>query len=464
MNTTLFSDFIAKWFSGLLGRLTEKYNDSKQEPTLLHKTMLDEEYTADLSWGSTSLNHAVVAADVVALDSSLPLKKRGVIQTAAGTVSKIGVKYRRGEKFINDVNTLIAKGTNESTIAQKILDDAKRVVDAINIRKEIMFEQGLSTGAILVHDASDNAKDNDGTGVRASFGYLDENQFKSALAPWAAPFAQPVDDLKLLFDKANADSNAINHVWMSKKYFNYLRNSDQGKFLAATFNGQLVTENTILAVPSRSTFLDALSDEFGATFHIIDNVYRVEKPDGTFDNVRPWAEANVVGTPSDKVGRMIYGTLAEETNPVAGVTYGKVGSDILVSKFSKTDPLEEFTAGQALCLPVIDNADGIYVLMANEADATVLTVEGGNLGDDGETISAPKTSSTKTFNVKYKGAAANLSVTASESWVTPTLSSGTVSCAISANSASSAPARSATVTVSDGYTSVTVTIEQAANS
>lgn len=463
MQSTIFTDFIAKWFNGLLGRLTEKYNDQQQEPTLLHKSMLDEEYTADLSWGSTSLNHAVVAADVVALDSSLPLKKRGVIQTAAGSVSKIGVKYRRGEKFINDVNTLIARGTNESTIAQKILDDTKRVVDAINIRKEIMFEQALSTGVILVHDASDSAKDNDGTGVRASFGYLEENQFKSALAPWEAPFAQPIDDIKLMFDKANADSNAINHVYLSKKYFNYIRNSEQGKFLAATFNGQLVTENTILAVPSRSTFLDALSDEFGATFHIVDNVYRIEKPDGTFDNIRPWAEANVVGTPSDKVGRMIYGTLAEETNPVNGVTYGKVGSDILVSKFSKTDPLEEFTAGQALCIPVIDNADGIYVLTANEASEDVLTVEGGNLNSDGETITAAKSASTKTFNVKYAGDLSKLSVSSSETFVTPTLSNGTVSCSVSANSASSAPARSAEITVTDGYTSVKVTINQAAN-
>lgn len=458
MNTSLFAEIVAKYFRLVIGKITEKFNDLKKEATMLHKTMLREEYSADLNWGSTDLNHSIVAADVVALDSSLPLKKRGKIANASGTVAKIGIKYRKGEKQITDINTIIARGADEGMVASKVFDDAPKVIKAIDTRKEIMFEQALSTGAVLVTESS-----NDGTGVRADFGYKADNQFKAKLAPWNAPFATPLDDLRQLFNKAGEDSNTITHVYLSKKYFNFLRANDQGKLLAATFSNMVITENTLLPVPSRATFLEALSDEFGAQFHIVDNVFKIENADGTTSSVRPWVEANIVGVPGEVVGRLVYGTLAEETNPVAGVSYQKSGTHILVSKYSKTDPLEEFTAGQALCMPVIDDVASIYMLEADEAAADVLVAKGGNIGDDGK-IEAPKTASTKTFNVEYKGDASNLTVSSSETFVTPTLSSGTVSLSISANSASSAPARSAVVTVTDGYTKVEVEVDQAANS
>ena len=463
MNFSLFAEIVEKYFRLVIGKITEKYNDRNNESELLFKTMLTEEYSADLNWGSTELNHSIVAADVVALDSSLPLKKRGAITNATGTLPKIGIKYRKGEKQITDINTIIARGADEQTVASKVFDDAPKVIKAIDVRNEIMFEQGLSTGVVLVVDGSDSSNLNDGTGVRASFGYLDENKFKATLAPWAAPFANPLDDVRQLFDKATEDANVINHVYLSKKYFNYLRNSTQGKMLAATFSGQVITSLNLLPVPSRTVFLDALNDEFGATFHVVDGTFKVEKPDGTQTSVKPWEEANVVGVPSDVVGRLVYGTLAEETNPVNQVSYEKSGSYILVSKYSKTDPLEEFTAGQALCLPVIDGGGSIYLLEADEAADDVLVAKGGSIGANGK-IEAAKTASTKTFNVEYKGDATNLSVSSEEAWLTPTLSNGTVSISVSANSASSAPARSGAVVVTDGFTSVSVTVEQAANS
>ena len=75
MERTLFPEIVDKYFKMVIGQITEKFNDLKTEPVLLHKTMLTEEYSADLSWGSTDLNHSIVAADVVSLESSLPLKK-----------------------------------------------------------------------------------------------------------------------------------------------------------------------------------------------------------------------------------------------------------------------------------------------------------------------------------------------------------------------------------------------------
>lgn len=366
MNASLFLEYIDKYFRPVISKITEKYNGKSQEQTLLHKTMLTEEYSADLNWGAAELNHSIVAADVVAMDSSLPLKSRSTISKATGSIPKIGVKFRKGEKAISDINVMIAKGTDEATVASKIFDDSVKAVKSVEVRKEIMFLQGLSTGSVLVSDGSED-KDNQGTGVRAKFGYKDENIFVAKAKAWGTAGYTPQDDVQQLFDKANADGNSILHVYLSKKYFDLFRHSDQGKLLAATYLNHVITDKTLLPVPGRRTFLDALADEYGATFHVIDSVFKVEKADGSKESIAPWEEANVVGAPDTVVGRLVYGTLAEETNPVAGVNYQKSGSHILVSKYSKTDPLEEFTAAQALCIPVIDGADNIYVL---EADKT----------------------------------------------------------------------------------------------
>ena len=49
MNASLFLEYIDKYFRLVVGKITEKFNDAKQEQPLLHKSMLTEEYSADLT-------------------------------------------------------------------------------------------------------------------------------------------------------------------------------------------------------------------------------------------------------------------------------------------------------------------------------------------------------------------------------------------------------------------------------
>lgn len=249
-----------------------------------------------------------------------------------------------------------------------MLNDVPRVIDGTDARIEMMFEQALSSGTMLVEDS-----ENDGTGVRVDF-YKEENQFHNIGVKWDgnATTATPQDDVQQLFDKAAEDGNSIAIVMISKKYFNLFRRSKQGKELAASYQGRVFTASTVLPVPGRQLFIDALQDEYGAEFRIVDSTFKVQKHDGTEQSVRPWVDANVVAIPAENVGRLVYGTLAEETNPVEGVNYEKSGSFLLISKYSNNDPLEEFTSGQALCIPVIDGADSIYLL---DADYTAPTTE-----------------------------------------------------------------------------------------
>ena len=227
------------------------------------------------------------------------------------------------------------------------------------------------------------------------------------------------------------------------------------KELVATANNQVIVNAASLPMPNRQRTLDALADEFGATFHIVNNSYRVEAKDGSQTTVKPWAQPNVVGVPSSRVGRLVYGTLAEDMNRVAGVTYQKSGY-MLVSEYSHNEPsLEEFTAAQALAMPVIDDGEHIYVL---HADGT------GKVSVSPESLSFTASANNVGKRVTvHSDKAFTAAVPIADSWCTVTTSGNVVTVKVSANSGSGAVKRTTALTITDedGNTA-TVAIEQAA--
>lgn len=452
---TMYPEYVEKYFHKVVGQVTEKYNGQNRKPELFYKTMLTEEYSADLSWGSTELNSVILAADVVAMDASIPLKKRGSIAAASGKIAKIALKFRKGEKEISDLNIMISRGAQEETIAAKVLNDVPRCIGGIEYRNQMLFEEALSTGQMLVAQGEDN----DGTGIRVTF-VPAENEYKARVVDWVErpDIATPREDVQQIFDAADADQRSIAILMISKKYFDAWRKTRNGKELTANFQQREFTATTVLPTPSRSLFKQAVEDEYGVEVRIVDNEFKVQLPSGEEKRIRPWVEANVVGIPQANCGRLVYGTLAEETRPVNGVDYEKSGSFILVSKYSHNDPLEEFTAGQALCLPVLDGASGYYILHANEVSDGAISVDEGD--DD---LSFAKTQEKKVVTISYLGDAANLSAEADEDFVTVTLKGNKLTITCAANSASSAPERTATVTVTDGQNSLEIAITQAAN-
>ena len=452
MNTSMFAQYVNKYFKGIVGKVTELFNGKKNESDLLYEQMLDEEYSADLTWNSSSFNHSIVAADVVSMDSSLPLKKRGTIRTASGDIAKLGIKYTLKEKEISDINVMKAKGQNEASIAAKILNNVPRAIKGIKIRIEIMFEQALSQGYCLV--LSDT---NDGTGVRADFGYADANTYHAKAADWAdSDNATPIDDLRQLFDGSVANGDEITDVYLSEKYFNYMRKCVDVKELVANANNQVIISASTLPQPGRSKTLDALRDEFNATFHVVNGSFRYELADGSQETIKPWVQGNVVGVPSSKVGRLVYGTLAEDMNRVAGVSYQKSGF-ILVSEYSHNEPsLAEFTAAQALAMPVIDNGQNIYVLHADGTAPIDTDV-------DSLSFTAAADTTGKKVTVTHSEGAITAAVPAAATWATVSVSGKKITVKVSANDGQGAAKRTTTLTITDAAGNTKeIAIEQAA--
>ena len=437
---SIFTQLVDKYFAPVVRRVTE----TKKEQELLHTTMLTEEYSPDLKWESSELAGSVVAADVVSLDSSLPLKKRDSLSKVVGKLPKVGLKFRKDESDITTINIMQATGAAEDAIVSKVMNDVPRAVNGVRHLVEIMFQQALSAGEVLVGEDTTT-----GTGIRVQYGYKPENILHCTAGVWGEDSAMPIEDIDQLFSKANDDGNAIALVMSSKSRLDMLRRSTAGKLLVANNNGQTVTNIDTLGKPTRAAMLEALEAEFGATFRVVDSSFLIEGADGKRRSIKPWEQANIVGLTTEKVGRLVYGRLAEETNPVDGVAYEKSGSYILVSKFSDNEPLQEFTTAQAFVLPVIDGGNNVYVLHTDaEGDANFKVAL--------TSLSFGKGAESQTIDTHYDGDG-KVTATSSVAWATVRVSKDKVTVKVADNDGN---ARTGKVTITDGVTTASVTINQ----
>ena len=366
MKESLFIEFIRSIFPKL--NLYVKEKEAPKKRTYLHKTMLREDYSADQKWEGTSAKTTYVAADIVEMDSPLPIKKRGSIATSNGKLPKIGMKKILFESDINNINIMKAhyqmaatdeaKKAEKARIINKLMDDGVACSVGIDEKNEMNFLIGLSEGVVAIPD-----EDNSGKALRINYGYMAENSFKTVTKDVVEK-----DDLQRVFDKADADGNTIIKVMLAKTKFNAMRRQQWAKELVADFLGKVYDADTKLPVPSANNFADALEDEFGAVFERVDRTVIIEK-NGKQKSVKPWNENRIIFICNEQVGTLVWGTLAEATNPVEGVQYSTVDNYKLISKYSKNEPsLQEFTSGQALVLPVIEDVDQIYSLATDEAE------------------------------------------------------------------------------------------------
>ena len=361
MNESLFIEYVSKIWPKLSLYVNEKINGKKTQPTYLHKTMLTPVYSADQKWEGTSANTVYVAADMVAMDSPLPLKSRNAISTASGTLPKVGMKKQLRETEINAINIMKAHlslatgeaaGSQKARIFNKILDDGLACSIGIDERNEANFLAALSDGVILIEDEK-----NTGIGLRVNFGYLTENAFGVATEGTITG-----DDIQRVLDKANNDGNTVAAIAIAKSTYDKIRKTQWAKELVAGYKEMTVTSDTTLPVPNAATFDAAFESEYGVSFLKIDRSVSYEK-NGKRTSYKPFNANKLVFLPdASNVGSLVWGTLAEDTNRVNGVEYSTVDQYKLISRYSKNDPLAEFTNGQALVLPVIENVEQIYTI------------------------------------------------------------------------------------------------------
>jgi hypothetical protein len=293
------------------------------------------------------------------MDSSLPLKRRDSIGKASGDIPKVGMELSLNEQELTDLDTMVATREPESAIVAKLFQDTARVIGGIYEKNEYAFLLGLSTGVTLVEDNK-----NTGTGIRLDFKYPAENKFGVSKA-LSDVTSTPLTDIdQRILAKAEADGKRVIKIMVDKPTFRSIAKTNEARDLYASFVENYGTNKPI---PNITKLNQAVEDEYGYTFEIVDRSVIIEK-NGNRTPVKPWAEGALVAITTEVVGTLTHAKLAEQNHPVAGVTYETVDDYILVSKYRQNKPaLSEYTSSQARVVPVI--GETVYLMDSKTVQA-----------------------------------------------------------------------------------------------
>ncbi|MDM8174781.1 major capsid protein [Olivibacter sp. 47] len=354
MQESLFIQWAKKYLPGIVIRTVTTLNGEKPPLPYWHRRLLKKDFSITGKWESKNISDKIVAADYVAMDSSLPLKSRPKIRSASGDIPKMGIEFTLNEQQLTELDDMVALKRPESQIVAKLFEDTPRAIGGIYEKNELAFLRGFSTGITLIEDA-----DNVGTGVRVDYGYLANHKF-TAPNNWGAN-ANPLAYFDTVLDQVQKDQNAVDIAYMNRKTWRSIAATDAIKQLYA-FSIGYVGSNANIPTPSLTQANAALKDQLGFEIEIVERKVTVQK-NGVDKDVTPWDDGAIIFTKSGLVGSLVWARLAEASRPVPGVTYQVADEYILASKFSTNRPsLKEFTTAQARAIPVIGNVDNIYLL------------------------------------------------------------------------------------------------------
>jgi hypothetical protein len=362
MEQSLYVKWIDKFFKGVVVKIVETLNGKNNEDALTYmfKNMLRKEFSISGKWETINILNTRVSADYVAMDSSLPLKRRESMGKVSGDIAKSGMELWLNEKQLSELDAMIAQGSNESDITTKLFTDLPKVISGIYELMEKSFLEGLSTGITVIDDT-----ENVGIGARLDFGYLDANKFGVSKL-WSDVSATPLTDIRAALQKAKLDGNSVAYAYMDDITFeNFVKTTQVKEYFAFALG--FVGNSELVPAPTQEKINAALKADSRYKFRIIIVDRKViNEKNGTRTVVTPWSEGKVILTTTTEVGVLMWTRLAEQNHPAAGVSYQIADEYILLSKYRQHKPsLAEFTSSQARVVPVICNVEQIYQIDTN---------------------------------------------------------------------------------------------------
>lgn len=333
--------------------LQERFNGENAQPAYYFRRFLTPRYSLDGTWQAITLNNGLIVADVVALDSSLPLKTRPSMSKVSGELPKIGTERGLNESELRQLQLLQRAGSDAVLVSRLFFQDVRAVYGGVLEQWEAMTLQGLSSGEILVNEDT-----NVGTGIRVNFGYPTDNLFNPTVV-WGGAGYKPISDLIRVAEKAReVDGNSLTRFLMNRAQLNQILASDEAKNLFANSQGIA----SVSFQPTTDQINAALQTNYGFELEVITRSVVYEK-NGVKQTINPWKAGQIVGLTDDNVGSLVYTDLAEATNPVAGVNYSTVENSIMIKQYRLVRPsLKQVTASESMSLPVISEVERIYKL------------------------------------------------------------------------------------------------------
>jgi hypothetical protein len=202
-----------------------------------------------------------------------------------------------------------------------------------------------------------------------------------ATTPWSdISNAKPIDDIKRVIKNAKAKGDMLSFIMMDENTFDNLAANQQTREQYA-FSQNFV--GTQIPIPDLEQVNTMMQKRYKLTIVVVDRTVTTER-DGIRTVQTPWEANKIVFLESLKVGKLMYGILAEETRKSPKCLYEKSGAFILLKKWSSDDPFAEFTSSQALVVPVVNNVSSIYLLDSEEAVVDAQTEGDANIAYNGD--------------------------------------------------------------------------------
>lgn len=346
-----FDEIIQAGLEPVVLALQETFNGENARPTYLFRDYLGKRYSIDGSWKTLGFDNGLVAADVISLDSPLPVKLRPALSQAGGEIPKLGTELPMNESELKQLRLLKRAGGDAAQISTLVFQDTRRVYGSVLEQLESQFLEGLSNG-FFVRDTL-----NVGLGVRADFGYLPANQFNASVI-WGGVGYTPISDISAVLDKADADGNAVSRILLDRATMNQILISDEAKALFANYNRSINAGSRI----TLSQLNEAMGDSYSGIEFVEINRSVTFEVNGVKTTVKPWATGQLIFLSADQVGTLVWSDVEEMDAPVGGVNYARAEDFILISQYRTVRPsLKQWTAAQAVAMPVINGAN-IYKL------------------------------------------------------------------------------------------------------
>jgi len=301
-----------------------------------------------------------IAADIVAYDVSAPLKTRKTVSKLSGEIPAIRMKKKMTEMDLNTYNIMKAQAKPEQTaLLDLIFGDVDACVDGVNARLEWMVFQALSAGTITLSTTT-----NAGgvvTEEAIDFGLptqaIGNKQTCAVVWDTVPASGTPVTDITNVMIAAGTLGIKPRYILMNQsKWVEFRQSTEVQNFVIpfALWGGVKVKRP-----PNLNVVNEALASENLPTIVVIDTRIAYEDVNHIIVNVDPWLNSDdrfVTFLEDLKCGDMLYGPIAEETNPPKQVLQAKKGP-ILISKWSDVDPVAEYTKGELnafISWPTID--------------------------------------------------------------------------------------------------------------
>ena len=302
-----------------------------------------------------------VAADVISYDASAPLKTRKVIGKLAGDIPKIAIKRKMTETDFQDYLYLSRiADADQKQLLDLIYDDIDFVTQGVFARMEWLTLQALSRTAITLSAANNNGIV---TEESIDFKMPDTNKFGATVAWNAADKAttKPITDIKAIVKAARKVGHRLTHMLMDQdRIDDFMLSTEVQTYLKSYFK---LEGSDVLPFENIALINKALASAKLPIIVGIDQSIDIEGKDGNKIAVNPWDNRFVTFVSSLKMGNMLNGPIVEEIVKPKDVIQAKAGN-ILVSKYSTTDPVAEFTKGEASAFPSWPTVDKAYSLKA----------------------------------------------------------------------------------------------------